>query len=104
MFCPRQASPFGPRFNDEPNRLDRSSVYSKLPEPRSIRLLAILPSKLGSIIESELEIVDLDGKPRYEELSYIRGATSPGCVSCSFVVGAMKGDKVEIKYTCHVLH
>jgi hypothetical protein len=50
-------------------------VYAKLslPDPRSIRLLTILPGKPGDVIECSLEVVNLDKKPRYNALSYVWG-------------------------------
>ncbi|MCJ1412132.1 hypothetical protein MMC19_006224 [Ptychographa xylographoides] len=54
-------------------------IYSKLllPEPKSIRLLTILPSEAGDIIKCQLEVVNLDETPKYTALSYVWGPRNP---------------------------
>ncbi|KAH7417001.1 heterokaryon incompatibility protein-domain-containing protein [Cadophora sp. MPI-SDFR-AT-0126] len=60
---------------------DEASVYSNLPlpDPRSIRILNILPGRFGDIVECTLEVVDLNAaeKPQYEALSYVWGPIGP---------------------------
>jgi len=48
-------------------------IYSELSlsEPKSIRLLTILPGNHDDTIELKLEIADLDQKPNYHALSYV---------------------------------
>lgn len=55
----------------------KSSIYSKLPEPRSIRLRTIGPDEYGTIIQCELEVVNLDDGSHYEALSYVWGTKNP---------------------------
>ena len=49
-------------------------MYSKLPSPRSIRLLDIAPGKASDLIEASLIVVELDQAPEFEALSYVWGS------------------------------
>jgi hypothetical protein len=51
-------------------------MYSKLPRPRSIRLLGIAPGKASDRVEVSLMVVELDEAPDFEALSYAWGLSS----------------------------
>ena len=51
-------------------------MYSKLPSPRSIRLLDIASGKASDRVEVSLMAVELDEAPDYEALSYAWGTSS----------------------------
>jgi hypothetical protein len=53
------------------------TVYDKLPAPKSIRLLTILPGSFGNIIDCRLDMFELEKAPRYEALSYVWGSVGP---------------------------
>jgi len=51
-------------------------MYSKLPNPRSIRLLDIAPGKASDRVEVSLVVVELDEASDFEALSYAWGSSS----------------------------
>ncbi|KAF4631122.1 hypothetical protein G7Y89_g7007 [Cudoniella acicularis] len=57
-------------------------MYSALPKSRSgksntIRLLKLRPGLVNAVIKCELEVVDLEARPRFEALSYVWGNPNP---------------------------
>ena len=70
-------------------------MYSRLPTPRSVRLLDIAPGTSSEPVKASLLVVELDAAPDFEALSYVWGTTAdPVVVACD-------GEPISVTQNLH---